>query len=66
MQNVPEEARNNALLEASSHDDGVVLAIGERFHPLREPIESLGVRGDNGEGKPIGIDVSVKTSEWRG
>jgi len=37
----PEEARNDTLLETSSHNDGIILAISEGFHAFREPIESL-------------------------
>lgn len=39
--NVPEEARNDTLLETSPHNDGIILAIREGFHAFREPIESL-------------------------
>ena len=36
-----EQTGNDALLEAGTHDDGIVLAIGERLHALGQPVKGL-------------------------
>ena len=36
-----EQTGNDALLEAGAHDDGIVLAIGERLNALGQPVKGL-------------------------